>query len=201
MTQISPVSTSLAEALVDDPFYRAMTVESDGDERKRQTVLAQYFDLAIAEARGIGEVQYAGTDGAAIWHTNEATDEDAARYIAARKQALAALLGRAGFDAYLRISESMATKVPPHLADAWYLSILGVRPAAQGQRLAQRLIELTVNRADRHGATCFLETFNPLSLPFYRRLGFGDEIRCFERVTGRDYWILTRQPPSVPNND
>jgi len=199
--QISPVSVSLAEALIDDPFYRAVTVESGADEGKRQAVLARYFDLAIIEAQGIGEVHYADADGAAIWHTNEASADDSARYIAARKHALAELLGRAGFDAYLQISESMATEVPPHLANAWYLSILGVRPAARGRRLAQRLIELTVNRADRQGATCFLETFNPLSLSFYRRLGFHEEIRCLEKVTGRDYWILARLPLSPAGGD
>jgi GNAT superfamily N-acetyltransferase len=56
--------------------------------------------------------------------------------------------------------------------EAWYLSILGVRPAARGQGIAQRLIEATLKRADEVGVPCFLETFNPLSLPFYRRLGF-----------------------------
>jgi GNAT superfamily N-acetyltransferase len=196
VNQTSPVCASLVEALIDDPFYRAVTIESAEDEERRQAVLAEYFDLAITEARGIGEVQYAGADGAAIWHTNKANVSDAAIYTITRKQALAKLLGSTGFDNYLRISESMAEEVPSHLNDAWYLSILGVRQAARGQRLAQRLIEITLSRADRHDAACFLETFNPLSLPFYRRLGFGDEIRCFENVTGRDYWILARRPHS-----
>lgn len=192
MSQISPVCASLVEALIDDPFYRAVTIESAEDEEHRQAVLAEYFDLAITEAHGIGEVQYAGADGAAIWHTNGASGGDAEIYVTARKQGLAKLLGPAGFGNYLQISESMAEHVPSDLNDAWYLSILGVRPAARGQRLAQRLIEMTLSRADRQDAACFLETFNPLSLPFYRRLGFGDEIRCFENVTGRDYWILAR---------
>jgi GNAT superfamily N-acetyltransferase len=196
VSQISSACASLGEALLDDPFYRAVTVESGEDEERRQRVLAQYFELAIAEADGIGEVRYAGADGAAIWHTNEAHADDAAAYVKARKQGLAALLGDAGFGNYLRISESMAEHAPPHLADAWYLSILGVRPAARGRGLAQHLIEMTLRRADLRGATCFLETFNPLSLPFYQRLGFKDEIRCFERVTGRDYWILTRHAVS-----
>ena len=86
----------------------------------------------------------------------------------------------------------MEQQLPAYLAGAWYLSILGVRPAARGQRLAQRLLELTLTRADQQGETCYLETFNPLSLPFYRRLGFDHEIHCFEEVTGRHYWILTR---------
>ncbi|WP_189045228.1 GNAT family N-acetyltransferase [Aliidongia dinghuensis] len=192
MNHISHVCESLAEALVDDPFYQAVTIDSSADEGKRRLILARYFNLAIEEATSIGEVQYAGGDGAAIWVTNEASDGDIGRYSTARTRALTKLLGAAGFDNYVSISKSMAKNVPTHLADAWYLSILGVRPAARGQRLAHRLVELTLSRADRQGATCFLETFNPLSLPFYRRLGFDHEIRCFEEVTARPYWILTR---------
>ena len=192
MKKISPVCQSLAEALADDPFYQAVTVDASADEEARQRILAQYFDLAIEEAIGIGEVQYAGDDGAAVWHTHEASDSDGEIYGAARKRALAKLLGAAGFDNYLRISEAMVKQVPQHLARAWYLSILGVRPAARGQRVAHRLLEVTLSRADRQGVPCFLETFNPLSLPFYRRLGFHHEVRCFEDVTARPYWILTR---------
>ena len=196
VSQISPVCISLAEALIDDPFYRAVTIESGDDEESRQAILAEYFDLAIVEAQGIGEVRYAGADGAALWHTNETSNNDIEIHVAARKQALAKLLGARGFDNYLRISESKAEHVPQELFDGWYLSILGVRPQAQGKGLAQRLLQITLSRADRQDAICFLETFNPLSLPFYRRLGFRDEIRCFEKITERDYWILARQPSS-----
>jgi len=192
--EIPPVWMALAEALIDDPFYRAVTVEASADEGRRLAALAQYFGLAIEEAIGIGEIQYAGHDGAALWHTHEASDSVENMYSAARKRALAELLGAAGFGNYLRISESMGKQVPAQLADAWYLSILGVRPTVRGQGLAQRLLELTLSRADRQGATCYLETFNPLSLPFYRRLGFREEVRCFEEVTARVYWILTRSP-------
>lgn len=192
MKLLSPVCKSLAEAFVDDPFYRAVTVESSADEAKRQLILAHYFDLAIEEAIGIGEVQYAGDDGAAIWHTNEASETDAKAYGKIRKATLERLLGPAGFDNYQRISASMMKNGAEQLANAWYLSILGVRPAARGRGLAHQLLEPTLSRADRLGATCFLETFNPLSLPFYRRLGFSGEVRCFEDVTARPYWILIR---------
>lgn len=183
---------SLAEALIDDPFYQAVTVEFSGDKQKQQQILARYFELAAEEATGIGEVHSAGDDGAAIWLTNEASDSDVALFNKAREQALSSLLGNTGFDNYARISRSMEKQLPARLLGAWYLSILGVRPAARGQRLAQHLLELTLSRADQQGAICYLETFNPLSLPFYRRLGFNQEIHCIEAVTGSQYWILTR---------
>ncbi len=193
MNRIPPVCFSLAEALIDDPFYRAATVDSAADEENRRLILARYFALAIEEASGIGEVRCAGDDGAAVWITGEANPGDIETLSRMRTQALAGLLGAAGFGNYVGISGSMEEKLPAHLAGAWYLSILGVRPEARGQGLAQQLLEPTLERADRLGATCFLETFNPMSLPFYRRLGFDRENPRFEEITARPYWILTRQ--------
>ncbi|MFD1557192.1 GNAT family N-acetyltransferase [Paraburkholderia silviterrae] len=186
------VCLALAQAFLDDPFYRAVTIESAIDEVRRQWVLARYFELAIAEGSVIGEVRYAGTDGAAIWITSKASDAEVALQGAARNKALAALLGANGYANYTRICDAMAARVPARLANAWHLSILGVRPAARGRRLAHNLLELTLNRADQHGATCFLETFDRLSLPFYHRLGFVEERHYIEEITARPYWILAR---------
>ncbi len=193
MTDTASVCRSLAEAFVDDPFYRAVTVESATDEARRQQVLTRYFELAIEEGSAIGEIQCAGTDGASVWITNEASNAEIARHGAARSRALATLLGAKGYANYSRICAAMAERVPANLAQAWYLSILGVRPAARGQRFAHAILESTLRRADRLGGTCFLETFNPLSIPFYERLGFEQKMSFFEEVTARPYWILARR--------
>ncbi|WP_167056905.1 GNAT family N-acetyltransferase [Burkholderia sp. Ax-1719] len=187
------VSRALALALIEDPFYLAVTVEAQADEAQRLQMLARYCELAIEEARAIGEVHYAGNDGAAIWVTPEAGHEAIARHGQARSKALEALLGARGYANYSGICEAMAHNVPAHLDDAWYLSILGIQPAARGRRLAHDLLQLTLGRADRVGATCFLETFNPLSLPFYQRLGFEPEMPCREAITGSPYWIMIRR--------
>jgi GNAT superfamily N-acetyltransferase len=192
-TDPASVCRSLAEAFVDDPFYRAVTVESATDEARRQQVLTRYFELAIEEGNAIGEIQCAGTDGAAVWITNQVSHAEIAEHGDVRNRALAKLLGADGYANYSRICAAMAERVPAHLAQAWYLSILGVRPAARGQRLARAILELTLNRADQLGANCFLETFNPLSIPFYERLGFRQEMSCFEEVTARPYSIMVRR--------
>lgn len=193
---VTAACQALAEALIDDPFYQAVTVDAAAAPEARQRILTAYFRLAIEEAQGIGEVRYAGADGAALWHTDAAYTSEAAEYKQARKQALATVIGPAGFDNYQRISAAMADQIPGSLGDAWYLSILGVRPSARGHGLAQRLIAETLPRADARKAPCFLETFNPLSLPFYRRLGFSDSRECLEPVTRRPYWLLVR--PAAP---
>jgi GNAT superfamily N-acetyltransferase len=191
-TDTASVCRSLTRAFIDDPFYRAVTIDYEGDEPRRQHVLTRYFELAIEEGTGLGEVQFGGTDGAAIWITYEASAAEIAKHGAAKSTGLGALLGTRGYANYVEICEAMAERVPTELTEAWYLSILGVQPAARGRRLAQRLINATLSRADQLGATSFLETFNPLSIPFYERLGFRREKACFEAVTARPYWILAR---------
>ncbi|MBT9511442.1 MAG: GNAT family N-acetyltransferase [Acidovorax sp.] len=188
-----PVCGALAEALKDDAFYQAVTIDHAADPALRHRVLAHYFVLALDEARAVGEVHLAGDDGAALWLTPEAPVSHRALHGERRTQALSQLLGAVGFGHYQHIGAAMEAQVPADLHGAWYLSILGVRPAAQGQGLALRLLQPTLARADQARATCYLETFNPLSLPFYRRLGFVRVVECVEPVSGRPYWLLARE--------
>lgn len=188
-----PVCGALAEALKDDAFYQAVTIDHVGDPALRHRVLAHYFVLALDEARAAGEVHLAGDDGAALWLTPDAPASHRALHSERRTQALSSLLGPAGFGHYQHIGAAMEAQVPADLRGAWYLSILGVRPAAQGQGLAQRLLQPTLARADQARATCYLETFNPLSLPLYRRLGFVRVVGCVEPVSGRPYWLMARE--------
>jgi GNAT superfamily N-acetyltransferase len=187
---LHPATHSLAAALADDPFYRAGTVAAGSDEALRLQLLAAYFQLAWDEARAVGEIQAQGADGAALWTLPKA--DGAADHGARRTTALQPLLGAQGFAAYQAICEAMASQLPPALENAWYLSILGVHPDARGQGLAQRLLAPTLARADAAGASCFLETFNPLSLPFYARLGFAPSGEFLEPITQRRYCLLVR---------
>ncbi len=187
-----PVCGALAEALLDDPFYQAVTIDHAADPARRQQVLTQYCALAMEEARAVGDVQVAEPDGAALWITPHALAADRAKHSAQRTSSLRQLLGPQGFDNYQRICAAMETQVPADLHSAWYLSILGVQSAARGQGLAQRLLAPTLARADQAGATCFLETFNPLSVPFYRRLGFTQSVESVDPITGCSYQLMVR---------
>lgn len=189
---MSEVAKSLAAALAPDPFYRAVSVAAT-DENHRLDILQTYFELAIAEALAIGEVQFSAPDGAALWITNEATPQAVEEHSGQRKQALQSLLGTVGFSHFVDISNAMESQLPPGLSNAWYLSILGVHPAARGKGLARQLLEKTLARADAGAFDCYLETFNPLSLPFYERLGFTEKLACHEPVTGREYWVMIRR--------
>ncbi len=53
-----------------------------------------------------------------------------------------------------------------------YLFILGTEPEYQGRGLGSALLTPLLARSLSQGLPCYLETFNPINLPFYERHGF-----------------------------
>ena len=205
MSSPSPADTSrtarsLAAALIGDPFYRTVTVACGEDEAARQAMLEAYFALALAEGKQAGRVDLAAEvcneagNGAAIWTTDTTAALRQAAY-AQRESALRTLLGERGYAHFTAIVGNMEHALAPHgLQDAWYLSIAGIDPAAQGRGLGASVLAPGLAAVDAAGAACFLETYNERSLPFYARLGFVVAGRYGEAVTGCDYWLMVREP-------
>ena len=195
-TEVSRTARSLAAALIGDPFYRSVTVACGDDEAARLAMLEAYFALALAEGYQAGRVDLADDagHGAAIWTTDAPAALRQAAY-AQREAALRDLLGERGFAHFSAIVGNMEHALAPHaLQHAWYLSIAGIAPGAQGQGLGASVLAPGLAAVDAAGAVCFLETYNERSLPFYGRLGFVAAGRYAEGVTGCDYWLMLRQP-------
>ena len=203
MSSPSPADTSrtarsLAAALIGDPFYRTVTVACGDDDAARLAMLEAYFALALAEGEQAGRVDLAdgvcngAGNGAAIWTTDTPAALRQAAY-AQRESALRTLLGEQGYAHFTAIVGNMEHALAPHgLQDAWYLSIAGIDPAAQGRGLGASVLAPGLAAVDAAGAACFLETYNERSLPFYARLGFVVAGRYGEAVTGCDYWLMVR---------
>jgi GNAT superfamily N-acetyltransferase len=190
------VVTALAEALRDDPFYAAITVDFEADEAARRAVLTEYCRYSLREGYRIGVVVILDVDphGGAIWTLPQPL-EVAQQAAAAKHAAFASLLGPRGFANYhaiLAFMEPTAQTVIP--ADTWYLSILGVAPHRQGQGLGRALLEPTLRHADQSGSRCFLETFSRAALRFYHRFGFNEVAEHLEPTTSARYWIMLREP-------
>ena len=198
-TEASQAARSLAAALIGDPFYRAVTVACGDDEAARLAMLEAYFALALTEGEQAGRVDLAddGGNGAAIWTTDTPAALRQAAY-AQREDALRVLLGEQGFAHFSAIVGNMEHVLAPHaLQDAWYLSIAGIAPDAQGRGWGASVLAPGLTAVDAAGAACFLETYNERSLPFYGRLGFAVAGRYAEAVTGCDYWLMVRQPTAA----
>ena len=194
--QTHAAANSLAQALISDPFYRSVTVACGDDAAARLAMLTTYFELALVEGFEAGRVDLADSagNGAAIWTTDTPLPLRQAAY-AQRETALRELLGPQGFASFAAIVKNMEHALAQHdLQHAWYLSIAGIAPEAQGRGLGASVLAPGLTAVDQAGAVCFLETYNERSLPFYGRLGFEVAGRYTEAVTGVDYWLMLRQP-------
>jgi ribosomal protein S18 acetylase RimI-like enzyme len=106
-----------------------------------------------------------GFRGAALWLAPGA-EPDSERLLAlmqdnAPSEILPDLMG---------VFEQMGQYHPtePH----WYLPLIGVDPARQGQGIGATLMRHAVDRCDRDGLPAYLESSNPKHISLYLRHGF-----------------------------
>ena len=191
-----PASPSTVAALENDPFYLSICAPDDGDTARRRSVLANYFAYSIQEGRELGRCVHLAdqTRGVAVWllpQSSEVESQAAQR----KRKFLETALSPEGCANYYRIINFMSAKSAALVEDtAWYLSIVAVDPAVQGQGLGRQLLEPTLAEADRAGVTCYLETFSQRNLSFYQRLGFAPAARFTEPTTGAEYTVMVRHP-------
>ena len=189
MTPFAHAASALAESLIDDAFYWAIS-----DLAARKATLQKYFVYSLEEAQRTGRCVLASDPalGATAWILPRFPEVVAAES-ASKKAALTSILGPRGLQNYFRIVQFMsplAAQVIP--AGAWYLSIIGIHPSAQGRGLGAQLLAGTLREASSAGVPCFLETFSPRNLSFYERLGFRSVAAHLEPTTSHQYTIMLR---------
>lgn len=151
-------------AFVGDPAARWCWPQPD-DFLRNMPLAARAFGgkaFALGTAFGIGRLA-----GAALWlPPGVSSDEEALDRLIQRTAPAATLQDAAG------VFEQMASFHPrePH----WYLPLIGVDPARQGQRLGDQLMTYALARCDSDQLPAYLESSNPRNLPFYRRHGFEE---------------------------
>jgi GNAT superfamily N-acetyltransferase len=184
---------ALVDSLRYDPFYVAITQNFADDEARIRQALGSYFDYSMSEGARMGRlvVWPDASVGAAVWllPAEKSVYETGVK---AKAEFLAEVLGA---DAYRRIVDFMRPRASRAVGEtAWYLSIVGVTPSAQGRGIGKRLIEPTLAEADDAGVDCYLETFDPRNPRFYERLGFVAVASYTEPVTRASYTVMRRHP-------
>ncbi len=85
-----------------------------------------------------------------------------------------------------------------HLEDMpephWYLFMLGVAPAYQGQGIGSDLIKPVLLQADREGLPCYLETSTDRGVKFYQKHGFTILRTDQLSAAAPTYWTMKRAP-------
>jgi GNAT superfamily N-acetyltransferase len=195
LTQPAAALDALVDSLRFDPFYAAISTEFD-NEGARRAALARYFDYSMGEGHRNGRLVIwpQGFCGAAVWRLplDEASADAESR---AKATFLTDAIGARGAEIYHRLVGYMTPRAEAVVArSAWYLSIVGVAPAAQGQGIGARLLEITLAEADATGVPCYLETFDSRNPRFYQRLGFAAVGTHVEPITRSAYTIMSRLP-------
>ena len=116
-------------------------------------------------AFGEGSAHRIGSAGAALWLPPGVSPDDAA---------IGALMQRTADPQTAvdgpQIMKQMASYHPrePH----WYLPLIGIDPAHQGQGLGTALLRHATATCDRDGVAAYLESSNLRNVPLYERHGF-----------------------------
>jgi len=84
--------------------------------------------------------------------------------------------------AYGRFVDNLHRRLVPY--PHWYLQIIGVDPAYQGQGFSSRLLRPVLERIDRERMPCSLETNIEKNVAIYRRFGF--EVISEDKLVGTE---------------
>ncbi len=190
------LSETLYDALTEDVFYKVMESSVAGGPDQRREAMLRYYDYSIKEARQYGQLcrPNGKAFGVSIW--SKPVNGDLSQQIANQRKAFLRIhLSDTCLAKYTQITGGMAEQtekvVPP---GSWYLSIVGIAPAYQGQGLGGRLIRPILDKTDELGLHTYLETFTLRNMRFYQRLGFQEASAFDEPGTKSPYWVMIREP-------
>lgn len=161
------VVSALCRAFFDDRIYRWIVPNDDDRRRSAAAFYSRFVDACWVH----GEVYAAGAGaGAALWVPpgEQLVDDDQAEAFGRD------LVESAGDDdCSARMAELQDMLDEHHPAEpCWHLTFMGVDPSAQGRGIGSALLSGVLTRADRDGASAYLEASCPENLRLYERHGF-----------------------------
>jgi GNAT superfamily N-acetyltransferase len=166
---VGALSKTLGRAFFEDPVMRWMLPDAELRRRKLHKLfeaLTRHHHLA----RGGVEVapDGSGIGGAALWDPPGGWRQTRLEELRATPSLLMA------FGTSLRrgliADEVMKANHPeePH----WYLAIIGTDPDVRGKGFGNVLMQSRLDRCDTEHAPAYLESSNPVNVPYYERFGF-----------------------------
>ena len=159
----------LARAFHDDPVW----VWALPDDSRRRRVLPWVFARIVAlESRRVHAIGDGAGRGVALWVPPGAPSPRSRDLWRAGFPLMPARLGREGsrrVDAFQVASRALLTRLG--YGSSWFLSGLGVDPAAQRSGIGTALVQWGLERAAEAGRPAVLLTSNAENIPFYERLG------------------------------
>jgi GNAT superfamily N-acetyltransferase len=189
-SRLNEAAQALSLAFHDDPL-QSYTFP-DPDERRRLS--PSHFSAILRYGFLAGEV-LTGVEpgsGAVVWVPPgvEGTPEMAE---SAGLTRLAETIGAGAAGRFSRmIDYAEAVHHRDMTAPHWYVMVVGVAPAFQGQGYGRALLQPMLDRAEIEGLPCYLETTQPKNVSFYQRLGFRVLVDGVEPESGLRFWTFRR---------
>ncbi len=159
----SSVLSTATLAFAADPVNRWYLPDADRFLTYFPKVVESFLDQSI-EAGACFVT--AGGEGAAIWLPPGVSGDEAAM------QAILAEAAPPELQEPLGALFSAFENYHPHDADCWYLPVIGVDPAHQGEGIGAALMKHATTTLVEQGALSYLESSTPRNVPLYQRFGF-----------------------------
>lgn len=184
--RVPALAAVLARTFSDDPMISWPFHDHDVVERSEPM-----FAALLGEYAALGFVIEGGDGlGVAAWIPPSA-DVGLEQADAATRPVIAELTDDAGAR-YDRFWDWLESSLPtePH----WFLDMVGVEPARQGEGIGAALIGHGIDRARIDGVPAFLETGKPRNVPYYERLGFHVARDLDAPDGGPHIWFMQLDP-------
>jgi ribosomal protein S18 acetylase RimI-like enzyme len=191
-SKIPRASDVLGRAFQDDPLMKYLMPE----DTRRARLLPRFLGTCVRYGYLYGEVYAtAGPDGVAVWLTPANPTLTYGGMFRSGMLAASLRFGLAGVGRFMNLGrytdELHRRSVPgPH----WYLFLLGVEPARQGQGIGGLLIEPVLARSDADNVPCYLETPTERDVGFYQKHGFKIMVDGEVPNGGPRLWTMLREP-------
>jgi len=193
-TEVHAAVDLLIDSFQDDPLWR-VAVPVHGDQNRSRRA---FFECPLRYGLTYGKVYASSSslEGLAVWVPGRLADMNFWRLF--RSGAIRAALGmeKESVRKLKILSDTVVPDRKRHMKDRdyWYVMVIGVRTAHQGQRIGSRLMETITAECDAAGAPLYLETETEANLPFYAKHGF--EVIGHVTLPELDLpmWELVREP-------
>jgi GNAT superfamily N-acetyltransferase len=168
---IKPAALTLAKAFQEYPLT-AFFVPDTANRIKKQS---KAFEGAIRYGIEYGQV-YATSDkleGVALWFLSGGPNHSPKQRRSIGQRMASLFADKAQMkrvQAFTYYADEVRKRLMP--GRHWYLQILGVDPAYQGQGFSSCLLRPMLARADKDGLPCFLETQAEKNVKLYEHFGF-----------------------------
>lgn len=190
-SDVRALSKTLGRAFYQDPVMLWMLPNSRARSQKLPSLFAVLTRYHHLDGGGVEVAPYGSVIGAAaLW-------DPPGRWQHTRLEELRALprliwTFRRESAKGKAIAELMRKTHPeePH----WYLAVIGSDPDVRGQGYGLALMRWRLDRCDAEHAPAYLESSNPVNLPYYQRFGFEVTGEILLPDGGPTLWPMWRRP-------